>query len=367
MGQENADNLVIGAGVVGLSVACGLLQAGHKVTVLDGADDDLRASHGNFGLTWLQGKGARYAPYARWTWDAVHLWPAFAEELAEVSGQEVSLEQSGGFEFFTDPQDHQTFSTDLAAQAKTLGHDFTYQNYDGDTLRLDIPGIGPDVSGATFCAHDGHVNPLRLLHALRVAVQRLGGVIHTNATVKTVARNGDAYQATLADQTYVGAGRVFLCAGLGAMELASQLGFRTKVYPQRGELLITERLATRLPFLSSTIRQVDEGGVQIGGTSADVGADDSETLPKIRDLARHAVAVWPALADVNVVRSWGALRVKTPDGYPVYGRAPDGGEAFLVTCHSGVTLAPVHAKRLAAWFDGQKDAPKLEGFRDDRF
>ncbi|SHK37539.1 Glycine/D-amino acid oxidase [Shimia gijangensis] len=367
MNALRAENLVIGGGVVGLSVAFGLLQAGHKVHVLDGADRDLRASHGNFGLTWLQGKGARYAPYSRWTWSAVQQWPAFAEELAEISGQEVALEQPGGFEFFTDSDEHQTFAADLAAQAKTLGHDFTYQSCDGDTLRRNIPGIGPDVTGATYCAHDGHVNPLKLLHALRLSVQRLGGTIQTNATVKDLKRDGAFYRGILADQSQIAADRVFLCAGLGASDLAPQLGFRTIVRPQRGELLITERLETRLPFLSSTIRQVDEGGVQIGGTKAEVGPDDAETLPKMRELARHAVAIWPALAEVNILRSWGALRVVTPDGYPVYGRAPDGGDAFLVTCHSGVTLSPVHAKQLVAWFDDHKDAPNLEGFRDDRF
>lgn len=367
MAQESTENLVIGAGVVGLSVALGLLQAGHKVTVLDGADGDLRASHGNFGLTWLQGKGARYAPYARWTWHAVHQWPDFAEELAEISGQELSLEQAGGFEFFTDEQEYQDFAGDLAAQAKTLGHDFSYQSYDGDSVRRKVPGIGPDVVGATYCAHDGHVNPLRLLHALRVTVQRLGGSLRPNATVKTIKANEDAYQVTLSDKSQIGAARLFLCAGLGAQDLAQQLGFKTVVRPQRGELLITERLSSRLPFLSSTIRQVDEGGIQIGGTKAEVGPDDRETLPKIRDLARHAVAVWPELAEVNVVRSWGALRVMTPDGYPVYGRAPDGGNAFLVTCHSGVTLAPAHARGLISWIEGSPDAPNLDGFRDDRF
>lgn len=366
MGTQNTDNLVIGAGVVGLSVAFGLLQAGHKVTILDGADGDLRASHGNFGLIWLQGKGARYAPYARWTWEAVHLWPAFAEELAEISGVDVALEQHGGYEFFTDPQEHQAFAADLATQAKTLGHDFAYRNLNGDTLRREVPGLGPGVAGATFCAHDGHVNPLRLLHGLRIAVQHLGGVIQTDRTVHQIARNGVSFCATFADNNTYGAGRVFLCAGLGAMQLAPQLGFKTMVRPQRGELLITERLATRLPFLSSTIRQVDEGGVQIGGTRAEVGLDDRETLPKMRDLARHAVTVWPALKDVNVVRSWGALRVMTSDGYPVYGRAPDGSNAFLVTCHSGVTLASVHAKRLTAWIDDTQNAPDLKGFDDGR-
>ena len=113
--------------------------------------------------------------------------------------------------------------------------------------------------------------------------------------------------------------------------------------PQRGEMLITEKIRDRLPVLSSTIRQVNEGGIQIGGTKADAGFDDRESLQIMSDLARHAVAVFPALADVRVVRAWGSLRVMTPDGYPVYARAPEHPGAFLVTCHSGVTLAPMHA------------------------
>lgn len=367
MSRTNAETVVIGAGVVGLSVALGLLQAGHKVLVLDGRDSDLRASHGNFGLVWLQGKGARYAPYARWTWEAVHMWPDFATELSELSGLNVELQQPGGFEFFTGRNEYEAFSADLAAQAKTLGHDFSYQSLDGDALRREFPGFGLDVAGATFCPHDGHVNPLRLLHALRLAVQRLGGDLRNGATVTGIKRRGSGSDLHICDGEAIGAERVFLCAGLGAERLAPRLGFHTRVRPQRGELLITERLASELPFLSSTIRQVDEGGVQIGGTKAEVGPDDRETLAKTRDLARHATAVWPALKDVNLVRSWGALRIMTPDGYPVYDRAPEASEVYIVTCHSGVTLAPVHAKRLVAWVDGQENAPDLEGFRDDRF
>lgn len=125
------------------------------------------------------------------------------------------------------------------------------------------------------------------------------------------------------------------------------LGFKTQIRPQRGALLITEKLCDRLPFLSSTIRQVDEGGVQIGGTKADSGLDDSETLDVMCGLARHAVTVFPALADVRVVRAWGALRVLSSDGYPVYAHSDQYLGAYLVTCHSGVTLAPLHASVLA--------------------
>jgi glycine/D-amino acid oxidase-like deaminating enzyme len=57
----------------------------------------------------------------------------------------------------------------------------------------------------------------------------------------------------------------------------------------------------------------------------------------------------------------------TPDGYPIYQRSADHPGAFLVTCHSGVTLAPLHATRLAEWIDGDPAAPDLEAFDERRF
>ena len=151
------------------------------------------------------------------------------------------------------------------------------------------------------------------------------------------------------------------------MQLANQLAFKTNIRPEKGELLITEKLGSELPFLSSTIRQVDEGGVQIGGTNADVGMSDSETLSDMVDLARHAVDVYPALSNVRVLRAWGALRVMTPDGYPVYAQSEECPGAYLITCHSGVTLASLHASILSDWIDDNIKTPNLEAFDEARF
>ncbi|MCC0064950.1 MAG: FAD-binding oxidoreductase [Defluviimonas sp.] len=368
MARGTSDITVIGGGVVGLATALGLLRAGRRVTVLDGSDSDFRASQGNFGLVWLQGKGAGFAPYAAWTRDAVAAWPGFAATLGDLTGLDLALDQSGGFEFFTDPAEFQDFAAALERQQAHLGNRFTHEVIDGDDLRRSHPQIGPDVVGATFCPLDGHVNPLRLLRALRAAVRSLGGHIRADAGVRGIAAaSGGGFDLTLHTGETLGAARVVLCAGLGGADLAAELGFATRVRPQRGELLITEKLGERLPFLSSTIRQVDEGGVQIGGTKAEVGPDDRETLDVMAGLARHAVKVLPALADVRVVRAWGALRVMTPDGYPVYARSPRHPGACLVTCHSGITLAPLHASVLADWIENTETAPDLEAFDENRF
>lgn len=358
---------IIGGGVVGLSLALGLLRAGDRVTVLDGADSDFRASQGNFGLVWLQGKGANFAPYARWTAQAVAAWPEFAAMLHQVSGLDVALRQSGGYEFFTDETAFSDFTATLVRQQAHIAN-HSYDILTDDDLRRQIPGIGPGVVGASYCPRDGHVNPLRLLRALRRAVVTLGGRILTDTTVTDIATaTGGGFDLALPNGKTLGAGRVVLCAGLGSAPLAARLGFATRIRPQRGELLITEKLADRLPFLSSTIRQVDEGGIQIGGTHADTGLNDAESLAMMSGLARHAVTVFPALAGVRVVRSWGALRVLSPDGYPVYARSPLHPDAVLVTCHSGVTLASLHATALADWLNSTASAPDLEPFNDHRF
>ncbi len=359
---------IVGGGVVGLSVAMGLLLAGKRVRVLDGSDGDARASQGNFGLVWGQGKGWNFAPYSSWTSDGLAAWPEFASKLRDLSGIDVSLDQSGGFEFFTDQAEMDEFAGMLAKQQTHAGNQFSHDILSGDDLRKDMPGIGPDVIGATFSPHDGHVNPLRFLRALRLSVLALGGEISTNCHVNAIKpTQAGAFDVNLTNGTRIGTEKVLLCAGLGAQHLTADLGFKTNIRPQRGELLITEKLGVRLPFLSSTIRQVDEGGVQIGGTKADAGMDASETLDVMADLAAHAVAVYPALRDVRVVRAWGALRVMSPDGYPVYSHSRRYPGAYLITCHSGVTLASVHASSLIEWIENSAEAPNLEAFDENRF
>ena len=295
MNIQRAETIIIGGGIVGLSVALGLLRSGCKVTVLDGADGDQRVSQGNFGLVWLQGKGAAYPAYAHWTSQAVAAWPEFAGFLNDVAGLNVQFAQTGGYEFFTDLVELEAFKQDLADQRTTLGPALPVEFLSPADLQRRFPGIGPKVVGATYCQRDGHVNPLLLLRALRIAVRKLGGTLVPRYPVdRIIPVPGGGFRLTGGKKQSRNTERLMLCAGLGAMSLAPQLGFRTRVRPQRGELLITEKLRTPLPFLSSTIRQINEGGIQIGGTKAEAGLDDSDTLDRTAWLARHAVDVLPA-------------------------------------------------------------------------
>jgi len=85
--EVEADYAIIGGGVVGLSVAWGLLTRGKRVVVLDGDDGAFRASRGNFGLVWVQSKGLTEPRYARWSQRSAALWADFAD-LKEAAGVE---------------------------------------------------------------------------------------------------------------------------------------------------------------------------------------------------------------------------------------------------------------------------------------
>ena len=78
--------IMVGGGLVGSAIACGIARRGHQVAVLDGGDRDFRASRGNFGLIWVQGKGAHFPAYARLTDDAARRWPEFEQMLRDSTG-----------------------------------------------------------------------------------------------------------------------------------------------------------------------------------------------------------------------------------------------------------------------------------------
>lgn len=361
------DFAIIGGGLVGAALAWGLARSGQRVAVLDEGDVAYRASRGNFALVWLQSKGLGMPEYAAWTKRSSDGWAAFAAELREATGLDVAFQRPGGFQLALSERE-------LEAQANRLKrlHNqpnmvrYPYEVLDHDAVERMLPRIGPEVVGGTYCPLDGHCNSLRLLRALHADLQRRGGEYLPSHIVDTIAyRDGGFHIASRGG--VIGAGRVVLAAGNGNARLAPMVGLNAPVRPQRGQILVTEKLA---PFLShpvSTLRQTDEGGVLIGDSVEEAGFDDSVGLGIAATLAERATRMFPLLRGVNVVRSWAALRVMTEDGFPIYDESASCPGAFVATCHSGVTLAANHALVLAPILAAGRLPPELAVFSARRF
>jgi glycine/D-amino acid oxidase-like deaminating enzyme len=345
---------VIGGGVVGMAVAWGLARRGRSVTVFDEGDLAFRASRGNFGLVWVQGKGVDMPSYARWSRLSASLWRAFASELTAATGIGLELSQQGGMQLFLSEDEAEDAVARLRSLRDALGGDYPFEQLGHNAAKAMIPEIGRDVVGAIYSPMDGHVNPLYLLRALLTAFTRAGGRLENGAPVDRVEPLSEGFRIKRADGIWH-ARNVILCAGLGNARLAPMVGLDAPVRPNRGQVLITEKVRPFLPLPTGHVRQVGEGGVQIGDSHEDTGLDDGTRGDVVAGIARRATRLFPFLERVRVVRSWGALRVMSPDGHPVYDRSRVCAGASLVNCHSGVTLAAAHAKVLAGWIMGESE------------
>ena len=367
-GSVKAEVTVVGGGLVGLAVALGLQDQGLNVAVVDEGDIALRASRGNFGLVWVQGKGDTCPEYARLSRLSAKLWQDFANGLAEHTGIDVQLSQIGGLYICLTEQELEQRRIMLEAMRDEQQGDYPFEVLDHDALKAKVPEIGPTVAGATHSPMDGHVNPLLLMRAMVQRFTDRNGQLITTGPVTKIESNPGRFVVHSGDQV-IESSRVVLAAGLGNRDLAPQVGLSAPVSPNRGQVLIAERVKHFLDYPTGHVRQTGEGTIQCGDSKEDVGLDTGTTTDVMAAIAHRAITMFPLLAKVRLIRSWGALRVMTPDGYPIYQQSEQYPGAFLVTCHSGVTLAAAHAGPIAEWIASGVADPSLslETFHADRF
>ena len=341
------DVIVIGGGMIGMAIAYGLVRLGKKTLVLDEGDVAFRAARGNFGLVWVQGKGLTSKPYADWTSRSADIWADFNTEISQVSGVDTGYSRPGGFHLCLSDDEFEEQTKNVAKMTKAAEGRYDCNMLDRDALVARIPELGGAVVGGSFSPMDGHVNPLYLLRAMYGAFIGKGGRKVSDPVVD-LQWDGQSFDV-ITEGAHYSAEKVVLAAGLGSKNLGSKVGLKVPVSPQRGQILVTEKIAHFLDYPTIYARQTEEGSVLLGDSHEDVGFNDG-TSPKVMgDIARRGCQIFPHLAKARIVRAWGALRILTPDGLPVYDQSTECPGAFSASAHSGVTLAAAHALDFASF------------------
>ena len=300
--MKSYDVIVVGAGMVGAAIAHGLAGRSKRVLILDGADTDYRAAKANFGLVWVQGKGHGIPAYQKLSRMAAIAWPEFAQQLNDETGICVDYERNGGLHFCLGEDQWQAREARLQDWHKQLAEeDPCTEMLDRSRLEELLPGakLGPAVTGASLGKMDGHVNPLKLLAALHKGLKQRGAtLLGQQPALRIEPQSSGGFIVHTAESRYE-APQVVLAAGLGSVALAEMVGLQVELRPQRGQLLVTERLQPMLPLPASGIRQTAEGTIMIGLTQEEVGFDLSTTQGAAAKMSRNALQIFPDLAQAR--------------------------------------------------------------------
>ena len=368
MRGEAYDVVVVGAGLVGSAIAYGLARAGQRVAMLDEDDATHRASRGNFGLVWVQGKGVGRPEYARWSRASSERWFDLEDALVEDCGLSPHYRRPGGVTPALSDEELAGLDDTLAGLAQAAGSaGYEHEILDSSRVRELLPACGPEVAGGAYTPYDGHANPLKLMRGLHASLASRGADYFLGARVDDIRSLPGGGLEVHSRRGRIFGNKLVIAAGHGTEALAAKVGLDAPVRPDHGQILVTERSAPWLNRPTLNVRQTDEGSLLLGGSQAERGFDTAVLVRTSRDIARRAVRVFPRLAALRVVRTWGALRVMTPDGFPIYDRSKTHPGAFVFTCHSGVTLAANHAFEMSRWVIEDRIPEEMSCFSTERF
>ena len=363
--ESEPEVIVVGAGLAGLGVAWRLAQHGVRVEVLE------RAAVGR-GASWAA--AGMLAPAAEIGFEELDLyalgreslgrWPAFARELAAAGGASVGYRDSGTLVVADDRDSLQALRRLYAFQRE---HGAPVEWLSGDAAIDREPLLSPRLPAAIWAPEDHQVDPRAVVQALEAAAQGAGVTIRTGGTVTRVAPSAGRPAVWLDTGDRWPARAVVLAAGAWSRDIGG-LAPSLPVRRVKGQAL-----ALRMPpelEITHVVRGPDaylvprwDGRLVLGATSEDGVADLGVTAGGLYRLLEGAVALVPAVEELEVIETWAAHRPAARDHAPLLGRVAEG--VFAATGHyrHGVLLAPVTADEVAEevlrWLAGAPETASI--------
>ena len=373
MNTVSPDVIIIGAGVIGLSCALRLRQAGCNVRVYERGLAGRESSWAGAGIIEF-GSLARTDPLALLRRASCGIYPAFMREIQELSGIDPEFIRCGTIDLITDQNQARAAQRELQAQGASLPNEIPgLERLDAAGLRAAEPNISAEFQDALLIRRDAQARNPRVIQALLGACRALGVGVCEHRDVATVSVSGGRVLSVTIDGESVSAERYLLAAG--AMSSAVHPAFETllPVHPVRGQIVLLDHPA---PLFSHVLRcgrhylvPRRDGHILAGSTEEhDSGFDRRTTAGGVSRILQAAERVVPALREAAVLKTWAGLRPGSRDGRPYLGPVPGFDGLLAATGHfrSGVTLAPITAQLVREWICGEPPSFDSAAFRPGR-
>lgn len=358
------DAVIVGAGIMGSSVALFLARAGMRCALVDRRGICGEASGVNAGTLTMQMTRAALIPYALKAWE---MWKRPEQWL----GRGLEITMCDGLSLaFTDAE------IELLEQRAQARREFgaEIEIVSPARAREIEPGLSTHHLAAAYCPTDGHVVANRTGFAFRAALEQEDVDLFENTLVTSIDHTADGF-AAVCENTAIGARRIIIAGGVWLEEMCRWFGLRIPIKTLINQLAITERISPVMQTVVGiangllSLKQFSNGTVLIGGGWQ--GQGDRETRVTELDprnlignaqLACHAI---PALTGTRLVRAWSGFEAETQDAMPVIGDIPGVKDAYVIgSAHSGYTSGPYMGKLLAQKILGEP--PELPLFDPTR-
>lgn len=358
--MKSYDAIIVGAGIIGLSLSIELRKRGLRVLVVEKGEPGREASWAAGGMLADCGSEIPEALQELATASA-RMYPEFVHELQDESGLKIDLRSEGTLLFQSDEgvgirgRAAKNFRPAQARSAAELAE-----------LESQLSGAGRE---ALFL-EERCVDPRDLTAAAIAAARHRGVDFSSGDRVLAVEIADGRACGVCTNKTAFSAAVVVNCAGAWAGQIGPH---RFPTRPVKGQMLCVAM--PEKEFVRHVVRAPDvyliprsDGRMLIGATQEEAGFDKQtvpETLQKLRAAALELV---PRLAEARILEAWAGLRPGTPEALPILGGTATPGY-FVATGHfrDGILLAPVTATVMGECIVGEGLSFDIAPFSAGRF
>ncbi|HKX84400.1 MAG TPA: glycine oxidase ThiO [Pyrinomonadaceae bacterium] len=369
---QHSEILIIGGGVIGLSIAHSLRKAGVRdIAILDRGTLGCEASAAAAGMLAPQAEADSADTFFEFCRDSLALYEQFAHELLDETGIDIELDRTGTL--------YLGFNT---ADAEELSNRFRWQREAGldveqlsieDVIRLE-PNVSGHVNSGLLFPNDWQVENRRLLSALsRFAKIHDVGVYENTRVDELIVENGRAAGVISGSRRFLAKTTIVTTGAWTSLVKFGDDGWPFDVRPMRGQMIC---FRPERPMFSHVVYSPRgyvvpraDGRVLVGATVEDVGFEKDVTEAGVESLRTAAFEIAPTLESKQLVEKWSGLRPFVADGLPVIGALERYEDLLVATGHyrNGILLAPITAELIKSKLITGAESAYFDAFGAKRF
>lgn len=365
--------IVIGAGIIGLSISFYLKKHNFDVTVIDKNKAGTEASYAAAGMLAAQSEFDFYEDFMDFCIKSRDMYSDFCKDIENASGIDVEFRKCGMIRPALNEEQEKHLKNSYEWQKNK---NFEVEFLSGDELRKLEPNLSEKILSGLHTKNDSQVNNKKLMEALIAANKKNGDKIIENCEVKEYLIKGNKINGVKTNNGTFNADIVINASGAWSSLISQDLIPNFEVKPIHGQMVSLQadkKILDKVIFASI----LGKGGyivprknneIILGSTMDDIGFEKRITEEGISGILEKAYEIIPELKNLQIKEKWSGFRPYAADKLPIIGKT-NVENLILATAHgrNGILLPPITAKAVEELVVNHNIIPEIKDFGVERF